>query len=604
MKKEKELKQRRILANNIFALKVLWRVCPEKMIFTVLTSIISSGLGLASLYIIRYATNTAEANGEYISVLVWLLVLVAAHLIDGIGVQLANIYITPRFDEKINKRFRRKILKKAAECDLECYENPEFYEKYTCAMIEGPGRVDAVFGSVTSLIRDVIEFFGAGWIIILADPFMIVFVIIPFIFSFLKAGGQKAGFTLHNEKMKVERRKAYPARIFYHSAYAKELRTTSIAKPIIERYKEAISDSIKLYHKHGTKLALYYAFVDIVDMFLGEYGVYIYIAWRVLVSKTMPLGDCFVSVITLNTVLGSIYSLIDSSMTFYEHALHIENMRFMFDYKPKIAENKDAPEAHEGDIVLDHVSFSYFGSKEKALDNFSLTIHKGEKIAVVGQNGAGKTTLTKLLLRLYDPTEGSISINGTDIRDVNLKSYRNLFATVLQDYRHFSISIKDNILLRREQPGDDVLIADALQKSTADVFVDTFPLGVDSILDREFDDNGEILSGGQAQMISIAHVHAKGSPIVILDEPASALDPIAEQKMYKNMMASAVDKTVVFISHRMSACLHADRIVVLDHGRIIECGSHLELMKKNGRYSELFRMQSEHYVDNKKEGRC
>ena len=402
---------------------------------------------------------------------------------------------------------------------------------------------------------------------------------------------------MHNEKMKIERRKAYPARVFYQGAYAKELRTTDIAKPIIARYKDAISASIDIYHKYGTKLALYYAFVDIVDMFLGEYGVYIYIAWRVLVSKTMPLGDCFVSIIAINTVLGSVYSFIDSLTIFYEHALHVENMRFLLDYKPKICENEDAPKAHAGDIILDHVSFSYFGSEEKTIDDVSLTIHKGEKIAIVGQNGAGKTTLTKLLLRLYDPTEGSIFVDGVDIRHVNLTSYRDLFATVLQDYHHFSMSVKNNILLRREQIGDDVLVTDALKKSMAYSFVEAFPQGLDSILDREFDDNGEILSGGQAQMISIAHVHAKGSPIVILDEPSSALDPIAEQKMYENIMESVVGKTVIFISHRMSACVLADRIVVLDHGRIVECGSHVDLMKSGGRYSELFRMQSEHYID-------
>ena len=603
-KEERELKRGRIFANNIFALKLLWRACSAKMVFTVVTTLTGIALGLASLYIIRYATNTADANGEYLSVLAWLLVLVGAYLADSLFGQLAGIYITPQFDEQVNKRLKRKILEKAAECDLECYENPEFYEKYTCAMIEGPGRCDAVFGSVIGLIRDIIEFFGAGLIVILADPIMLIFVVIPFVFGFLKAGGQKTGFKLHNEKMKVERRKAYPVRIFYQSAYAKELRTTDISKPIIARYREAISDSVKIYHKYGTKLALYYAFVDIVDMFLGDYGIYIYIAWRVLVSKTMPLGDCFVSVIAINTVLGSVYSLLDSSMIFYEHALHVENMRFLLDYKPKIAVNKDAPAAHAGDIVLDHVSFSYFGSEEKALDDVSLTIHKGEKLAVVGQNGAGKTTLTKLLLRLYDPTAGSISLDGKDIRDVELTSYRDLFATVLQDYRHFSMSVKSNILLRREQDGDDAVVADALRKSTADSFVDAFPNGADSILDREFDDNGEVLSGGQAQMISIAHVHAKGSPIVILDEPSSALDPIAEQKMYENMMASAEGKTVVFISHRMSACTLADRIVVLDHGRVLECGSHAELMKKNGRYSELFRMQSEHYIEGEAEEAC
>ncbi len=599
---KKELKQKRIIENNIFALKLLFRACPAKIIYTVLTTFVSVGLGLASLYIIRYATNTAEANGDYVGVFIWLLVLIAAYAAEGIIGQLAGVYITPRFDAQTNRRLRRSILEKASKCDLECYENPEFYEKYTCAMVEGAGRCESVFHSVIELIGNLIELVGAGWIIFLADPFMLVFVILPFVFSFLKAGGQKAGFILHNERMKAERRAAYSLRIFNQSNCAKEVRTSNIAKPIITRYREAISDSIAIYHKYGTRLALYYAFVNIVDMLIGDYGIYIYIAWRVLVSQTMPLGDCFVSVIAINEVLGSVYSLLDSVMEFYEHALHVENMRFLLDYQPKIAENPDAPSARAGDIVFDHVSFSYFGSGDNVIDDLSLTVHQGEKIAIVGHNGAGKTTLTKLLLRLYDPTAGSISMDGTDIRNVNLQSYRDLFATVLQDYRHFSMSVRNNVLLRREQPGDDALVTDALQKSTAASFVASYPMGADAVLDREFDDHGEVLSGGQAQMISIAHVHAKGSPIIILDEPSSALDPIAEQKMFENMMASAAGKTVVFISHTMSACVLADRIAVLDHGRLIECGSHAELMAKNGRYATLFRLQSEHYTDNGENG--
>ena len=186
--KEKEIKQRRIFQNNLFALKLLWKSCPQKIIFTVFTSLIGIGLGLASMYIIRYATNTAESNGEYASVLVWLLVLVGAHIIYGVFSQLASIYITPRFDEQINRRLKRKFLSKAAECDLECYENSKFYEKYTCAMVEGPERCDAVLGSFIEFMQDVINLLGAGWILILADPFMIIFVIIPFVFNFLKAG--------------------------------------------------------------------------------------------------------------------------------------------------------------------------------------------------------------------------------------------------------------------------------------------------------------------------------------------------------------------------------------------------------------------------------
>ena len=595
-KKKLELPLRRIIANNCFALKLLLQTCPGKVLYMIGTSAFTTAIDLAGLFFIRYAVNAAQNGGVYAETLAWLLGLGAAYLVYSLTTVFLSAYLTPRFDETMDKKLKRMMLKKAAECELACYEDPSFYEKYTRAMAEGSGRCDSVLTSVSGLISSVINLFGAGLIVLLVDPVLLVFVIAPFLFSFMRKGVQDVQYEMNKVNTEIGRRKGYPTRVFYQNNYAKEIRATQIYRPIMKRFENTLRDAIKMYHTYGAKIAFYNVLISIVDTIISYFLIYLYIAWKTLVNRSMPVGDCFVSIITINRVLNAFYSILNSGMTFYEHALYIENMRFLLDYQPKIAKNEDGPLATDGDIVLDHVSFSYFGSEQKVLNDISLKIRRGEKIALVGHNGAGKTTLTKLLLRLYDPTEGTITLDGKDIRELNLDSYRDMYATVLQDYHHFSMTVKENVLLRREQNGDEMLVLDALKKSNADTFVQAYPNGIHAVLDREFDDEGVVPSGGQAQMLAIAHVHAKGSSIVILDEPSSALDPIAEYKMYENMMAACRDKTVIFISHRMSSSVLADRIILLEDGKIAETGSHSELMQKNGKYAEMFRVQADNYV--------
>lgn len=311
----------------------------------------------------------------------------------------------------------------------------------------------------------------------------------------------------------------------------------------------------------------------------------------------MPLGDAFVGVTAVRSVEGAVYGVLGKWVSFYDHALYIENMRFLMDAESVTSSDHSQAAAEYGDISLDNVSFSYFGSDKKVLDKISLTIRKGEKLAIVGQNGAGKTTLTKLLLRLYDPTEGTITMNGEDIRSLETSSYRELFSTVLQDHHQFALSVKANVLLRRERPGDDKLVEQALQKSGAASFVYAYPNKTDSVLTKEFSEDGIVPSGGQSQMLSISHAHLKNAPVMILDEPSSALDPIAEYEMYQKMMEACIDKTVIFISHRMSSAVLADRIAYIENGRIIELGTHSELMKLGGKYAEMFLLQAQSYTE-------
>lgn len=234
--------------------------------------------------------------------------------------------------------------------------------------------------------------------------------------------------------------------------------------------------------------------------------------------------------------------------------------------------------------------------KREALRNVSLTLRKGEKIAIVGYNGAGKTTLIKLLMRLYDPSEGEILYNGIDLRRLDPEAYRKKIGAVFQDFKIYAASIAENVMNGEYvEERDRETVIEALRKSDFSEKLASLKNGIDTHLTREFNDEGTNLSGGEAQKVAIARVFAHDYPIIIMDEPSSALDPLAEYNLNKSILHHTESKTVIFISHRLSTTRIADRIYMFSEGRLIEEGGHDELMQQNGKYAEMFRLQSEKY---------
>ncbi|MDE6111291.1 MAG: ABC transporter ATP-binding protein/permease, partial [Eubacterium sp.] len=242
------------------------------------------------------------------------------------------------------------------------------------------------------------------------------------------------------------------------------------------------------------------------------------------------------------------------------------------------------------EIELKNVSFTYPGNSEPTLKNISLTLKPKEKIALVGYNGAGKTTLTNLLLRLYDVTDGEILIGGRNIKDETVASHRNRFSAVFQDFQIFSASLGENVALDVNPNKEET--ETALKHAG---FTKEMKNGIDTELLREFDDEGAMLSGGEAQKVAVSRAFYKNCPYVIMDEPSANLDPVAEYNLNKAMMEAAENKTVIFISHRLSTTRNADRIYVMENGEIVESGTHNELMHKNGKYAYMFNLQAEKY---------
>ena len=324
-------------------------------------------------------------------------------------------------------------------------------------------------------------------------------------------------------------------------------------------------------------------------------GVLFYAIYRNLVTQSISLADLTIMTSMMVSMTWILIGLFDDIVNFMKDGVFINNLRGFLDYKEKIPEDYDGyvPDSFES-LEFDNVSFSY--TDEETIRNLSFTIRNGEVAALVGHNGAGKTTIIKLLLRLYDPTEGVIRLNGRDIREYNLHAYREIFATTFQDFAIMGMPIRDNVLMGRHYEDEERIVEDALRKSGVYDRVVRLEKGTRTVMTKEFDENGAVFSGGESQKLAVSRTFAKPAPVKIFDEPSSALDPIAEYELFNNIAKEGSNHTLLFISHRLSSVKHCDKVFMLEKGRIIEEGSHEELMNLGGKYAKMYRRQANNYL--------
>ena len=377
------------------------------------------------------------------------------------------------------------------------------------------------------------------------------------------------------------------------------MRLGEMWKVMYGRMRSSIAEMKDIVRKYGYKVMFFRYLYDVIYNVLVYSGTVLLASFKTLVLKNMLLGDCFVVINSITNVAGNINYMGNVFLKLDENSLYAENLRKFLEYEVRIAEDENAPAVSSFQkLELKNLTFSYENQKTPALADVSFSVNVGEKIAIVGHNGAGKTTLIKLLQRLYDPDGGEILVNGENIKTYRLSSYRALFGTVFQDYCLFATTVAENVMMRGNITEEDrATVKDALQKSGIYEKIEELPNGIDSTVTREFDKEGAMFSGGEAQKISIARLFAGGQEIVIMDEPTSALDPIAEQEMYRNMFEACEGKTVIFISHRLSSATMADRVYLFENGRIIEQGSHRELLALNGKYADMWHKQADTYAD-------
>lgn len=316
-----------------------------------------------------------------------------------------------------------------------------------------------------------------------------------------------------------------------------------------------------------------------------------------LVTKHLSLAELTVMTSLMVSATWILIDLFEDIMNMIKNGMFIRNLRTFLEYREEIPEDQDGIVLTEPfeTLEFDHVSFSY--QKEETIRDLCFTIRRGESVALVGHNGAGKSTIIKLMLRLYDPTEGVIRLNGVDIRQYNLRSYRKLFATAFQDVCLFGMTVEENILLGEEAtPEREARVIDALKKAGVYERIQKLPQGIHTMMTKEFDEDGAVLSGGESQKVAVARAFYRSCPVKIFDEPSSALDPIAEYQLNHAMLKMAEHRTVIFISHRLSTTRLADRIILMENGQIREQGTHEDLLAAGGIYARMWKVQASQYM--------
>lgn len=594
-KKEKEKTIHSMPSNIIFFVRLLFSISPLLVIgefvwglLMILPSQLISVLGVK--YIIDVVTE-----GENLERIFYAVALIAAILIGSTVISwLFREFFWNIEKEKVYYGLNKKLYEKARSLDLESYDNPEFYNNFILTIESSSDNIQNLLGLVRMYVAHIISLVTISSVLLTIDPWCLV-IILSVICIFLPISKKVGALMMERriENAKFHRRSDYFQRVFYLQDYAKEVRMNNIHPLLIDRYNDAADDVINNQKKYWNKISILNCTQTVGVQGLGFLFVLpLYLGYCVLIKESITPGDFVATFNGAHAVAMSFQFLtIWALARFSEQAKMIDKYREFLkaDFKIKNG-GEEAKRTEPKEIVIKNLSFTYPNNDKPTLEDINLTIKPYEKIALVGYNGAGKTTLTNLLLRLYDATEGEILIDGENIKTATADSHRDRFAAVFQDFQIFACSLGENVALDIDP--DEKRVFDALKHSG---FNKELKSGINSELLREFDDEGVMLSGGEAQKTAIARAFYKDCPYVILDEPSANLDPVAEYNLNQAMIEAADHKTVIFISHRLSTTVNADKIYVMENGRIIESGSHAELMQLGGTYAYMFNLQAEKY---------
>ncbi len=595
-----------------YIFRLVWETKPwilfSMLFLSVLSGILPVGQAYAGSFLLTKLAEGFTAavtknglNEEMWHGIVWLLILQFVCIFLISLVNNVKSLVTRIAGELVANHVREKIMAKSKELDIASFDKPDFYARLENATREADHRPIQIINSVFTLVSTVITV-GSYFVILSqvkpawASVLVILLSIPGAVVSFVY---RKKNFRYMRHRSKDRRMLTYFSNILTDKDLVKEIRIFGLSDLFTKKYKEVF----KRYFSGLKSLFLKEGGWNIALSLLSSAAnciLFLIIAKQVFEGK-IEIGNYSLYTGALNSTAAGIATFISTTATVYEGTLFIDNLiRFMKEKKTvtAIGECPKSPVRNKGHrIEFRNVSFSYPGSPKKVIDNISFVIEPGDTVVLVGLNGAGKTTLIKLLTRLYDPTQGTILLDGVNIKEYDTEKLYSLYGIIFQDFGKYAVSVRENIAFGniKEEADEEKIILSA-RKSSSEQFIDRLPEKYDTPLMRYFEDNGTELSIGQWQKLSIARAFYSNSDILILDEPTASLDAIAEQEIYNRFDELRKDRTTVFVSHRLSSATVADKILVLEQGRLIEEGNHRELMEKQGRYYELFSTQAKRYI--------
>jgi ATP-binding cassette subfamily B protein len=588
------------------ALRLVWTMAPGWTVINVFVVVILGILPIAALYLTKLIVDSVTAGlsvpepaTAFHQVLLYIfiaaviaLVLVLARSLSELTSEAQSMIVTDGVSDILHTQ--------SIAVDLEYYEDTSYYDTLHRAQQEAPYRPTRIINGLVQMGQNVISLLGVA-VLILTFSWVIALVLfaaaVPA--ALVRYYYARARYRFERGKTEIDRQAWYYHWVLTDSGHAKEVRLFNLGSFFRTRFRDLRSD----LRQGRLNLARYRTIADVLTnaiAVIALFGSFAFVAYAGLIGR-ITIGDLVMYFMAFQLGLGFIQAILRALAGLYEDNLFLTNFYQFLDLKPAILSPDHpvpVPESQSQRIEFNNVRFSYPGGKKEVIDRVSLAIHPGEVIALVGENGSGKTTLIKLLCRLYDPDNGTITVNGIDLRNFNPVDWRRKISVIFQDYVHYYLSAAENIWVGDiEQEQDPAQIAAAAHRSGADPVIRSLPEGYHTKLGHWFS-KGQELSEGEWQKIALARAFFRDSGIVVLDEPTSSLDPLAEAELFRNFPSLLEGRSAVIISHRFSTVQMADRIYLLDQGRILEQGSHEELLRLNGRYAFLFRTQAEHYQVN------
>lgn len=502
---------------------------------------------------------------------------------------------------KLRMDYISKISEKAMRMDFKNTEDPEVLNKiesvYNAVSSNNTG-VEGIYHLLLGLCGKLTAFIGYISILFFLSPWILLFLILNVLISyFLTFNVKKYEYSLKDDVADKDRRSFYAFDTMYDFAYGKDIRIYNLKNLLVNKFKKfrgARLDISKALRKKEIKAKL----SDVGLLVVREAVVYGYLIYNVLFAA-MTIGDFTMYFSTINGFGDWMKGILEDFANIKAQSMYLDDMREFLEMKDndEVENPVEIPKDDSYEIEFKNVSFKYPRTERYIYKNLSLKIKKGQRLAIVGINGAGKTTFVKLLCRLYEPTSGEILINGVNIKNFSKEEYFKILSVVFQEIKTFAFSVLENVSLKDAKDTDRNKVLRCINKAGVGEKINSLEKGIDTSLLKILDEDGVELSGGENQKLALARALYKNGKIVILDEPTSALDAVAEYNIYKGFDELIGEKTAIYISHRLASTKFCDVIAFFENGEVVEYGTHDELLSKNGKYSEMFNIQSQYYKE-------
>ncbi|MBO0910229.1 MAG: ABC transporter ATP-binding protein [Acidobacteria bacterium] len=581
-------------------LKIVWQSGPGVVTFGVIARFVAALLPIALTYIAKLIIDIVDSSMKThapVPERLWWLVLIE------FGVAVGSSTITRAIDysdsllaNKYTRHVSIQVMKHASELDVIAYEDPVFYDRLERARVQATDRL-IMIQSIGRLQLQAITAIGYSALVMFYSPWLMLLLVAAVVPAFLgETHFAFLGYAKNFRQTPIKRQLDYLRQAGATKEAAKELKLFNLAGFFTERFA-ALSDIIYRQDVELAKTRLTIgSFLSLVSTG-GYYGAYAYVIWRTVAGR-LTIGTFYLLITAIMQASSNIQQVFSTLSGIADQALFLTDLLAFFEMKPAIRSKPDALPAprpiRRGFEFLD-VSFHYPGNDRLIIDHLNFHLHPAERVALIGENGQGKTTIVKLITRLYDPTAGRILLDGIDLREYDLEDLYREIGVIFQDFMRYEMTARENVAVGKIDEVEDLpALKDAAEKSLADEVIARLPAGYEQMLGRRFE-GGMDLSGGEWQRLALARAYLRDSQLLILDEPTAALDARSEYQVFQRFAELTTGKMALFISHRFSTVRMADRIVVLESGRIVEEGTHEKLTHLGGRYAEMFELQAASY---------